>query len=455
MKIFFGIFAVSMLFLSSSIFPAIQGSNVSNLITSEDTIENNAAEFKLAEYLKKIHGQDISQNVNILPELQKYLFDENSKGPLFFEYIFKAMRNNIGDDEFDELMSFVIVTLQYLKSHEMNLVDFNNLLNKRIDLIQSHLHSIANGQNSEEIFTTDNSVLLDSSKTEKVSNMNSDFEEYWNRYERAKVTWDGNVIDEEGKLVWFPKYILNNWRGDNFHQWFYRACNYLYGIQDVKPFSDFRINNWIIFSISVVLGICSVLGFFYGFAGHDSGYVLGNFAGVFAMLFFFILAAKNYYTLQYFLFGINEFMMLFEWGNVKPIVEITSDDPQIFNSLEVKAISENAKQKYDEMDGFIPVVGRDAVEWSIDEFTYELHVESEQSYDENSKSRIYTICYPEYSYMDTDMESAHAQWKKAVPPPGDWTFYIEADGIKPVDPIKIEDIKPREAFRLTVELERQ
>jgi hypothetical protein len=47
MKIFFGIFAVSMLFLSSSIFPAIQGSNISNLISSEDTIENNAAESNL------------------------------------------------------------------------------------------------------------------------------------------------------------------------------------------------------------------------------------------------------------------------------------------------------------------------------------------------------------------------------------------------------------------------
>jgi len=446
MKIFFGIFAVSMLFLSSSIFPAIQGSNISNLISSEDTIENNAAESKFVEYLEKIHSRDISQNVNIFPELQKYPFDGDNKRPLLLEYLYKVMRSNVGGDEFDELMSFVVVTLQYLNSHDMNLVDLNKLLSERIDLIQSQLHSIPNGQNSEEIFTSANSVLPDIYKTEQVSNMNSDFEEYWNRYERAKVTWDGNVINEDGELVWFPKYILNNWRGDNFHQWFYRACNYLYGIQDVKPVSEFRITNMIIFSISIVLGLCSALGFVYGFAGHDSGYVLGNFAGVFAILLLLILAAKNYYTLQYFLFGINEFMMLFEWGNVKPIIEVKSDDPQVFDSLKVTAISDG---------GIIPVLGRNAVEWSIDEFTYELHVESDQSSDGTSKSRIFTICYPEYSYIDTDMESAHAQWKQAVPPSGDWTFYIEADGIKPVEPIKIEDIKPREAFQLTVELERQ
>lgn len=251
-----------------------------------------------------------------------------------------------------------------------------------------------------------------SSRVEKSTNIDN-FEEYWQWYSKGKKIWAGNFVDKDGEFIPTPLLVLNWLKGENFSDWYYQASDFIWGIKDVTEYAQFRIINYFIFLVSAGFFLISVIGYIIGLFNYTGGFYVGGLFGIVGSLFTFILLYWDWYIMLYFLFGVNAFMMLFEWGHINHVVEVIGD-PEALNNTKVTAYSLNAENKYNENGGIFE--GTD-VSWHLSEFEYHLYPIEETS--NVSNKNYFAINYPEYQYDDKDEDTSHKQWEKAVPPPGD------------------------------------
>jgi len=182
-----------------------------------------------------------------------------------------------------------------------------------------------------------------------------------------------------------------------------------------------------------------------GLLNYDPGFYVGGLFGIFGAIFTFILLYYDWYILLYFLFGVNAFMMMFEWGNINHIVEVRGDD-EALNNTKVTAYSLGAENKYNENGGLFEGTN---VSWHLCEFEYDMQPINETSKVNNSK--YFAINYPGYEYDDEHDYTSHKQWDNAVPPSGDWKIVVESEGFDTITKYII-NTKPRNIYYTTVEL---
>jgi len=437
--------SVFILCSASMLVPPVLGSrNIEEIQKIQDnlSIENNI-------FLSNIENNKVTIKYDFLDSLNKYLISMDLL-PLSID-AYSKFYNEIENEYGKELIKIYLGILNYFireaNSYDLSInevykkfksdIAFDGFKQTNVDKVR------ANTEISESF---DQDIPIPTQK--KASN----FEEYWEWYRKGKIIWAGNFVNADGESIRTPSIVFNFWKGTNFHEWYYEAADYIWGIQGVTKYSQFRILNWLLFWPSIACGAISLIGFLSGFLMSSvEGYAIGSLFGLAGIICLILLIYNDYYIFLYYLFGTNAFMMMFEWGNINPIIEIKSNDPGVFSSCKVTAINNDVEKKYIETGGVFGNNNGDPVTWSLEEFEYDLHIESEQTIDE--KIRTYSISYPDYYYNDHSKNSAHKQWEKAVPPPGNWTITIEAPGYKTITRT-ITNAEPRTDYHLIVELEK-
>ena len=417
---------VIMLVISSTFFPALQGSHVKSIIDTQ-LKHVNLEEDDLSLYLKQIQQQKTTNKNEVFREVQRYLSIDEAQGSIMFDYLCNRLVKDMGPETFDEFMHFLFVTLQYLNTHDMDIKDINTGLYEKILSIQNGLESEKNEADSLKSIIEKNQEYLNGIKFEETGCMNSEstFERYWTEYGKAKCYWDGYMPTPTGNNGYAPNKnrnvnqnkIFSLWAGENFYDWHQYAIDYIIGLDDQTGKATFV--QLIILGVgasAIMLIVSSIIWSIGFFSGNEDWILIGGFVALIGLLCASLTAFYLYRVLYYFLYGSNAYFEMQRYGNVDLIVHVTDETgSSIPVYMTVTAKNTDAVLKYDQGEPVYP--GFTDVNWSSEEFIYDLA----RVNDQYGNPEVSTFC------LHAAQESPE-KWKKAVPPPGNWVIYIDANG---------------------------
>lgn len=424
--------------------PVIYGSNTINII--ENKKENYLNSYQeISDFIDSIIELKDTVTFDIVfDDINNYLKDTKSDSITkeSFTSFCECLKNELGEEEFLIFLSILHIILENSNNNVFQLfykylvmdIRFKNEINGFLNnpkMNPTHKQNIDNYENQNSIIGNENNQ--------------ENFVSYWQWYEKGKKIWAGNFVNKDGEFITTPILAINWWKGENFSDWYYQAADFIWGIEGVTQFPQFRLINTGLSIMSYLFFIIAIIGYLSGLMGSDAGFEVGGLFGIFSVALFIILLFWDWYILLYFLFGTNAFLMMLEWGNVDFFVELKGDK-SVIDNCEIKAASINAEIKYDETNGNFDR----GVTWSLCEFEYTLHSQEEMDYKENTN--YYSISYPEYVYDDADKNTAHKQWQKAVPPSGDWRLSVIDESGNILDEKIIGNTKPRNCYHVTFDI---
>lgn len=404
-----------------------------------------------------------SRDTTILTEKSKFSFDDDIKDVIdFIEYVCENNTENIyemliqynhskeGNKLTDKIdINLILSIFNYIiketNEDDQTPMEFYHLFkNKEIkffELFSNFDYEEYSGKNIliKEVIDPINPYF--NLQSDGSSN-NNNFEKYWINYSKAKAIWAGNIprkTNIPSKNQFMPFKV---WSGVTFHEWYLNGCNFLFGLNDKQGESTFYIVNKVGWYAVTALFIFCLFSFIWGVFGNsvEMAFMSAAMTGSLGLLVSVLLLYLDFNIMLYLMFGVNDFLNMFEWGNVDLVVQLKGDQ-ETLNSCTVEAYNENAYSKdgsnlYEDLD----------VPWSLDEFTYELVLANG-----NENNDVYTICYPEYIPKDDD-GTIHSQWEKAVPPPGDWTVRVLDQNENVIATQTITDAEPRTSYFITIEI---
>lgn len=446
-----GIFIAIIIFLGFSIFPAMQGIENIRIIKRENDIQLDKNNFDIVEFLDKMENQDDATDEDAFYEIQNYLNDKDiDPSLLIFNYLCNRIKNNMGEKEYNNFISFFEKMLQYLNSNDITIMELYSLFSNDIKLILTDLSYVLDGFKSENDFFDKIEDLLEIYKTEKTNFGDSEFDVYWDKYTRAKCYWAGYLPqksedeDEKGSPNIdsnVNKGLIKLWIGDNFRQWSDRAATYIIGVEEDTGTAPFWLLNQALFIVVAILAVTSVPIFIHGFLTESNvKLVLGGGLALIGLFAFSLMMYYDWITFVYFLFGTNGYLECHRFGNVEFMVHVIDENgSDVKTSCIVTAKSKNAFDIFDQNNP--PYPGFE-VNWTIDE---EFEYQMEKVTNDNGNYSIFSL---------QSSQKSPEKWERAVPPPGMWTFTVSATGYQPTVYHTKEPIKPGECFNITIPLEK-
>lgn len=433
-----------MLVLTATVLPAINGSQLNNLLQEAKSFENNTKENTLVRYLTQINNRDFTNKKEIFNEMQAYLsIDDNSFS--FFNDLCSHLEKKLGSQVFDELMNFMFGALKYLNENELEMEQLNTVLYEKIASIKASLLSL-DGEIDErgQLFERNHDFLaIYSSEEPSCMQTNSAFDEYWIKYGRAKCFWYGYMPSTSGDPSKFNvnRGFVGLWSGENFYQWHQNAVDYIIGLDENTGKAPFVQLMNVGIAISLFLAMLSSGIFSAGFFSSNPEWILaGGVLSIIGLMASILTAGYLYIVLYYFLFGSNAYFEMQRFGNVDFTVHVVNETGyDITSDISVVANSVDAYEKYDNNEPVYPQF--ENVNWSYKEFEYELVRVIDQSGNEEPS----TFC------LHGAQESAE-KWKKAVPPAGEWRIVVDAEGYEKEEYIAERELLPGECVSFTITL---
>lgn len=420
-----GILVVAMLMISATFLPAIHGSTVNSIIETQ-LGSLNTKDDEVAQYLQQITDRKGANKKEVFKEVQRYLCLDGDQGSSLFSFLCNGLLKEMGQVGFDEFMSFMLASLTYVNDHDMDVQEANTLIYKRIESIQNDLILAQNDMCSLEEILSDNQDIFNGEDSPETCCIipGSDFETYWNRYGKAKCYWDGYMPGKTGENEFGPTKLWNVnrrwiglWVGENFYDWHQNAVDYIIGLDEETGKAPFVQLMNIGISASALFFILSAIIYSTGFFSSNANWILAG--GLIALIGLFCASLTAFYlyvVLYYFLYGSNAYFEMQRYGNVDLIVHVINQTgSDISSALDVKAVSADAVYKEDHNEPVYP--NFQDVTWSSEEFNYDLV----RLNDQHGNREPSTFC------LHAAQQSPE-KWKQAVPPPGNWVIYIDAEG---------------------------
>jgi hypothetical protein len=445
-----GILVALMLVLSATLLPAIHGSKINTILETHlsETTEN--IDQTLLNYFEKMAEREVGNQNDILGEMQTYLsYGDNDLSHQFNE-IYNILQSNMDEQEFNDLMSFMLSTLRFLNSNEMKISTINNLLKDTIKSIKTDLGSVNTDDALNDNFVKSYVDFFEENDGEPIPDIqsNSAFETYWTRYGKAKCYWFGYMPWKTGENEFGPRKIWNVntgwiglWSGSNFYDWHQRAVDYIIGLEEETGKSTFVQLMNLGIAASLIFFFISLVVWLSGFlVGNPNWILAGGGVALLGSIFALVTAYYLYVVLYYFLYGSNAYFEMQRYGNVEFTIHVINETGNDITSyITVQAVSDDASFKYETNEPVYPNFGE--VPWEISEFEYDL----KKVKDEFGNEEPSTFC------LHSAQESPE-KWKKAVPPPGIWSFTVDAVGYKPEEYTLKQEILPGECFNITIQL---
>jgi hypothetical protein len=446
-----GIIVALMLVVSATLLPAIHGSKINSLLETHLPKITENDDKNLIYYFKKMNERGVGTEIEILNEIQIYLSCEKSYLSTQLHQIYTTLQNKLGEQEFNDFMGFMLATLRYLNSNGLEINDINNLLYGTVGSIRTEILSTNNDISLDEKAIKSYVDLFKLTEDEQIpkTQLNSHFETYWIRYGKAKCYWYGYMPGPAGENEFGPIKIWNVntnriglWSGTNFYDWHQNAVDYIIGLEEDTGKSTFVQLMNLGIALSLILFIASIVIWGFGFFSSNDNWILfGGGIALFGLMTAIITAYYLYVVLYYFLYGSNAYFEMQRYGNVDFIVHVINETGKdITSDISVKATSTDASLKYNNNEPVYPEF--ENVPWSIHEFEYDLAKVKDQ-YGNDKPS---TFCL--HSSQETP-----EKWKKAVPPPGTWSFIVNAAGYTQKIYNLEDEILPGECFTVTIPLQ--
>ena len=442
-----GILMVSLVFMAFNIVPIIQGSEIHQIMNYRNEDYLDFKSFNLIDFLEKINDQGKTNEDNVFIELQKYSSNNNFKlSSLLFVSICNRIKRNFGEEGYNEFMIFFEKLLRYSNSNNLTLQNIYRSFHINLKQIQKQIQLFNNGLKTDLEYSGFLKDLLDITKPDIRSQEASTFEAYWEKYGQAKCYWDGympSLNSPEPNKARNVYERLGIWRGDNYYDWSENAAKYILGTED-SPQASFYILN--VFGVGISALVISIglplflMGLFSG--GNDSigKLTLGGGLSLIGVIIVSGLLWYDWNVLNYFLFGTNAYLECLRFGNVDFMVHVINETGYDINtSCTVIARSTEAFDKENQ-----PVYpGFYDVNWSTDEFEYSLEKVANYNANEHSIFSLHSA------------QESPEKWKKAVPPPGIWSFTVNAGGYQEEVFTLTEEIGPGECFNITIQLKKE
>lgn len=436
-KIAGAITITTLLCILSCMSPLVYGSSINERLNQQPDSEFQEMNSKIVDMLNYVREEsDEITKEKIYERINEFLDKEpNTLSKSSFEMIYHRLEHLLGKEQMNHYLTILDWIINDIKDNDNSLFqcirEYYQSKNEFIDLITT---------NSDTIDIENIELILDKVplNQERSIQINDEFGEYWKRYRRAKCFWDGYMPKKGGEPS--DRNVnkrIGLWRGENFYNWSEGAADYILGTEEetgTAPFFLMNIGGFILFAIAVGLGVPS---FLLGLPDTVGLLTLGGGLSIFGLIVVGLMLAYDWTVLNYFLFGVNGYLECQRFGNVDFIVHIVDEqNNDITKPCTVIARNENAFDK----EGQPVYPGFEEVNWSTKEFEYNM-----KKVENNDGNKFSTFS------LHSSQKSPE-KWEKAVPPPGTWSFTVNAEGYKPKEYVIDDEISPGECFNLTIKI---
>jgi len=440
-KVIISLFIAIIISSSSIVVPAVNNTKTYDITKSNNKIgilyKNN---FNIKGFIEKINNNSKISNEDLYNEIDKYLKNRNLKIDFsYFNSLCNELKEKFGYELINDLFIFIYGSMKYINSNNLTLRELRNLLNDETAFLYNGIKSIIDTEQSSDNLSNYISEIFNSIRS--FNCYNDPFETYWAKYSYAKCVWDGYLpakgdsisnrnVAKNGLL---GAGILKLWSGGNYYDWSENAAKYIIGVEEETGSAFFYLLN--IIGITTIGALLVSGGFSYGW-GYVSGDVgkltVGGALAIIGLIVGLFLLYYDWIVLTYFLFGSNFYFEMMRYGNVDFIVHVVDQ-----NNNDIKTPCNVVARSVDAYGKNESLCGKDDVNWSVNEFTYLLKKVG------NNDGSMFSL---------HGSQESPEKWKKAVPPPGIWSFTVNAPGYSTGYLELNEEILPGEFYNLTIKI---